>query len=1365
MSLNKHTFKKIAWPNVVRATIWNRVGASLPGCATRRPPRLLLRLTATVAVLAAVLGGGAVWEATAQGPQANGLTILSTGENAIVLELTVPDFEVETITQQGDTFQRLRIPGAAQLEQPGRPQVPVRGVALGIPSAKGVAVEVLEAESQILPGYRLPPAPGWQASTAAADGPVIGEMAHTAAPSPARYAADAFFPPTPVEIGGAGLMRGQAVAQVQFYPVQYNPLTGDVRFFRRLRVKVTWEPPSSPASGASVGAAPAFEPLLRETLFNYSSLQRPAIAAPAAPPRPATGPQKTTAATQTLKIGVTEQGIYRLTPADLTGTGFTLSGVGLDTLKLTNRGAEVAIFTFDDNGNNAFDGNDYLLFYGTPITDIYTTKNIYWLQGGGSAGQRMAANDGTITGGGSIPNDYPATARAEEDTLYWFTMPNGEGEDHWFWDDRISPATSGLSTFRDYPVLLNHVSAQGITATVRVRLKGFTSLGHRTRIYLNGTEVDDQSWNGQITFNHTVITAPHSLLQSLTNTIRVEALDSGDALPHQTLVNRIEIGYRGAYTAENDNLYFGVPATGTFEFAVSNFSTATVQVFDVTDPAAPAVISNPVTVDVGGSYELRFEDSAPAQTQYLALTPALFKSPAAIELDEPSSLRNPLNGADYILITHPKFYTSALTLANYRAITSGLRVATVKIDDVYDEFNDGIFNPQAIKDFLAYAYRNWTPPAPTYVLLAGSATFDYRDIFGDNKKLFVPTKLVETDLLGQTPSDNWFTLVSGDDILPDLLIGRITGQTSTQIDNAVEKIIAYEQTPPADPWNKEALLVADDDESSFETISNQLAAQLPYYYTPHKVFLSNYPQNPFSVTVQIRDQINSGTLLVNYTGHGNADKWAQEAVFGNSDISALANAGKYPVVTIANCLNGFFVDGDFNSMAETFIQRGNGGAVAVWAPTGLGYPSGHRTLMREFYDAIFQEDQYSLGLATTSAKLNTYALSSLWAELIETFVLFGDPATQLGLPTNYPYVQSTSPVNGATGVAVDQELTVYFSKPMSPTSVSLGGPGTLGPAFTPAWSDNNTVLRYSHPNFAYGQTFTFTVTGQDNLGNPLGAGPAPLPWSFTVINGAQTTISQTQGGSLVFTATDNSVTRLTVPAGAFTGTILLRFTVEQAPVSLPVTLTHVAPHAFILEAFRNGAQLYTWPFSRPVTVSLTYSDSVQNEPSLEWRVNKLFPPETVWVPAANTCDPPASYTRNPAANQLSLPLCGWGDTGELVLFKELPTLLNVTPAGGAANVPVDRDIQLTFSKPMSPATVNLGGQGTLGLVFTPTWNAAFTATTFGHTDFPFSRTLTFTLRGQDNAGNPLVQGPISNTWSFTVAAENYPVFLPLIIKN
>ncbi len=1120
-----------------------------------------------------VLGAGLVGVASAQQPPESALTIISATDNQVVLELTVPDYTVETIVVADQPYQRLTIPGTTLIGSPGDPQVPVQGTMVGLPTLSNVSVTVVDADFETLSGYRLYPAPATRVTGDAINSVPPDFTQNVFTLNQNRYRTDAFFPEAPVAIGGTGLIRDQAVAQVQFYPLQYNPVTSEVRLYRRLRVRVTWTTPSARATSVARPESAAFDRVLQKTLLNYSSLPHRAVAPrailPSVPRR-----QSATAGTPLLKIGVTEDGLYELTPTDLTSAGFNLTGIDFSTIKLTNRGAEIPIYAVDGNSNNVFDGNDVILFYGTAITDIYTVKNVYWLQAGGGGGQRMAIRNGSLAGGDTVPTQFPVTHHAEQDTVYWF-MPGADNqEDHWFWDDRISPATSGLPTYRDYSLPLANISTTATTATLRVRQKGYTALGHRTKLYLNGTLLDDQSWSGQSVFDQ-VVDFSHNLLAE-NNVVRVEAADSGDALPHQMLVNWLELDYWDTYVAENDALVFGAPQAGTFQFEVTGFSDAAVQVFDVTTPTNVSVISDTTVVAVGANYTVQFRDSVPANVRYLALTPAQRKKPASIELDVPSSWKDPANGADYILITYKDFYTSALTLSNFRS-SQGLRVATVKIEDIYDEFNAGIANPAAIRDFLSYAYHSWQSPAPTYVLLVSGATIDYRNLKNLGRVNYVPTHLTVTDLLGETPSDNWFVAVSGDDILPDMFIGRLTAQSSADVDEMVSKIIAYEQTPPDSSWNTNVLLVADDgnppadNDPTFENLSEALITHLPPYFTPNKVYLLS--DNPPAPKTDIINYIDSGSLLVNYSGHGNRDFWAQEKIFTVADVPGLNNTNKYPVVTVANCLNGFFV-GSSKSMAEAFLESSNSGAVGVWADSSLSYPSGHLLLLSSFYDTFFKEYQYALGAATTAAKLNAYAQSTFWGELVETFVLFGDPATQLGVQIDYPTVQNTSPAAGATGVLRDEPLTITFSKPMSLTTVALSGAGTTGLTYTPAWNVDYTQVTFAHDTFDYGQTLTFTISGKDTLGNPLGPGTVPATWSFATVPAVGLNAVQLSGPTTGFTQTMYSFAAI---AGPITATLPVTYT-WQATGQLPVT------HA---NGGLGDVMTFTWSITGPQAITVT----------------------------------------------------------------------------------------------------------------------------------------------------------------------------------
>jgi hypothetical protein len=179
---------------------------------------------------------------------------------------------------------------------------------------------------------------------------------------------------------------------------------------------------------------------------------------------------------------------------------------------------------------------------------------------------------------------------AEEDTAYWQTMPSLSGEDRWFWGTRISPNTSGMPSGRDYTVRLGKISTVATNAVVRVRLKGYTGLAHRTQLRLNGQVIDEQSWQGQIQYTHEV-TLPSTLLRDGDNVVRVTTLNSGASVD-QLLVNWMEIEYAAGYNAEDNHLAFGTPDPGQQRLVVDGFGAPAIAVFDVTDVAAPARILN-----------------------------------------------------------------------------------------------------------------------------------------------------------------------------------------------------------------------------------------------------------------------------------------------------------------------------------------------------------------------------------------------------------------------------------------------------------------------------------------------------------------------------------------------------------------------------------------------------------------------------------------------------------------------------------------------------------------------------------------------------------------------------------------------------
>ena len=113
----------------------------------------------------------------------------------------------------------------------------------------------------------------------------------------------------------------------------------------------------------------------------------------------------------------------------------------------------------------------------------------------------------------------------------------------------------------------------------------------------------------------------------------------------------------------------------------------------------------------------------------------------------------------------------------------------------------------------------------------------------------------------------------------------------------------------------------------------------------------------------------------------------------------------YPLFVSMGCLSGHFVypeDWNYPSLAEALLRAEDKGAAAALMSTGLTTTEGQHILDTALFDAIFNQDVRVLGQAVSAAKQTLMANGgSLYEEVNETFLLFGDPAMTLKVPLPY----------------------------------------------------------------------------------------------------------------------------------------------------------------------------------------------------------------------------------------------------------------------------------------------------------------------------------------------------------------------------
>jgi hypothetical protein len=466
---------------------------------------------------------------------------------------------------------------------------------------------------------------------------------------------------------------------------------------------------------------------------------------------------------------------------------------------------------------------------------------------------------------------------------------------------------------------------------------------------------------------------PPSMLVSGENLVSFEA-QGGEM--DMSVVDRIGLRYFRRYRTDDEALSFR--AEGGQRVVVKGFEGSPVRVMDITDPRGICQLKGRVKSRSSG-YAVKVKVADVGQRRLFAFSSRQIKEPFEIRSNVASSWHGEDNGADLVIIAHGDFMGGLDSLAALRE-SQGFSVAVVDVEDLYDEFGFGAKSARAIRDFLSRAYALWDLP-PRYVLFVGDASFDPRNHLGLGDYDFVPTMTLNTEYL-ETASDDWFGDMD-EDGLADMAIGRLPVRTMEEALSMVEKMIAYEQ----EEQGSDVVLVADafDGSFDFEGACLDVEELIPPELAVWEIFRGRSP----TARGDLLDKLGNGALLVNYVGHGSSEIW-NGGLFNSADALALTNGSQLPFFVNMTCLNGLFHDLYTQCLAEGLMKAQQGGAVAVWASSGLCQPAGQAEMNQELARLLFGEEPVTLGEAAMWAKEATED-----PDVRKTWILFGDPTTRL----------------------------------------------------------------------------------------------------------------------------------------------------------------------------------------------------------------------------------------------------------------------------------------------------------------------------------------------------------------------------------
>ncbi|HKP85331.1 MAG TPA: C25 family cysteine peptidase [Blastocatellia bacterium] len=669
--------------------------------------------------------------------------------------------------------------------------------------------------------------------------------------------------------------------------------------------------------------------------------------------------QSSLSARPAVKMYVQREGWYRITQPELVAAGFD-ARTDARNIQLFADGQEQPLAVV---GDGQFGESSAIEFYGVGLDSASTDKHAYWLVAGSKPGLRITS----ARGRGSKDSDasFLYTVERKDRTVYFSGLRNGDKENFFGAVIARTPVAQTLA-------VRNINRAAGKQAVLEVAAQGVTDVPHLVKVAFNGVDAGEITFDGQ-SQGLARITLPQSSLKDGDNQVELISMFGDSDI---SLVNYVRLSYWHSYAADNNALR--LTASAKQRVTVDGFTSGAIRVMDITDPGNAQEVTG--TVQQKGSFAVTFAAPGKKQRTLLAFASDQVRKPADVRADQFSNWRDAGHAADLVVITTRELAGSVDPLIALRQ-SQGYKVAIADVEDIYDEFSFGNKSPQAIKDFLAYARAKWQT-APRFVLIAGDASLDPKNYFGNGDFDLVPTRLIDTQLM-ETASDDWFADFNGDGVA-EMAVGRLPIRSPQEAALMIAKITGYDGA--AKPEG--VFLISDGkDGYDFAGASARLRSMIPAGTSVEAVERDG--MDATAAKSQVMSGLNRGPKLVNYVGHGSVDIWKGN-LLTSDDARGLANGQSLPLYIMMTCLNGYFQDPQLDSLAESLMKAERGGAVAVWASSGMTRPDAQAAMNQRVFQMLFGPSSQTIGEATVKAKS---AVSD--PDVRRTWMLFGDPSMKL----------------------------------------------------------------------------------------------------------------------------------------------------------------------------------------------------------------------------------------------------------------------------------------------------------------------------------------------------------------------------------
>ncbi len=765
-----------------------------------------------------------------------------------------------------------------------------------------------------------------------------------------------------------------------------------------------------------------------------------------------------------LKVGVTQNGVYRITYEDLVSAGLVSQPLSarklavygnvsgylpfFNTADIYDDLAALPFSVYDPNQDGMFGPGDYLVFYAQS-----QARATYQAQSGTFSVTINPYCDTTYYFVGIqaeyVPEIPMETASAEASAPQIEVFP-----DYVHHEQELYNVCEGGATWLGERFMSGGAShninitlpgaVRGNTASAYVRTAARTAsgtasftlrVGEKTQsVYLSKNEACTQ-------FAETTLDFPVSDEKTTFSFLYNKESSAGEGY-----LDKITVSYNRRLAFSSGSLNFRAPQGISEDVRFRIESSRELRVWDVTD------IYNLREMQVSASGNHR-EFSAKADNtlhEYTVFEASTCPKPRFVGLVQPQNLHAERN-IDYVIVSHPSFVEQAQKIARIHREKDGYTTLVTTTQKVFNEFSSGAKDPSAFRLLMKKLSDNSDSlRKPRFLCLFGAASYDYKNILGSESD-FVSTvqSFGNSDEGGGDPLDDNFGYTGpGEGISPydnskrgtlDVAVGRIPVHSVKEAENAVEKIDLYSSPRNFGDWKSEVAVVTDDGfESAMESTilkHNGFASLHPEFHL-NKLYSDAYARTSSSTSTRvpalenaIRRRFEEGSLFVGYYGHSGWDAWSDEKILTNHIIDNLKQNTTFPISVASSCSFARFDNIGQVSGAERLVLHEHGGGIAIMATS--------RSALTGAIEDIFSRFLYAL-TDKSSGKIPTIGEAFLTAKIHNTsgggqkFLLLGDPGLKVALPQGRIETTSVSDTIRALGTAkIEGCITDLQGNPLS----------------------------------------------------------------------------------------------------------------------------------------------------------------------------------------------------------------------------------------------------------------------------------------------------------------------------------------------